>query len=200
MRNYRLFVIGFFSFVFVSGCAPSMGLRMPAPEVVLEDAKESSRQRVLSSNFGGIKVKVLPFMDGRSSDVFAVVDGRDVFTDGEIGVATQTGFERQVREAGARVALLHAPTIEGEVVEWRAKVVPNLPASEVVSKAKIRVSVRDVKTKEVYRAVYSGESNRKHPLLDEDDVRRSLGFAMASAINAAQSDDQLREAMRGAQR
>jgi Uncharacterized lipoprotein len=198
MKN-RNFLIGLLIVAVLSGCAPKLGLRMSAPEVALEETKGSVRRKVTPGEYSGIKVKIVPLLDGRSADVFAVIDGREVLTDGDIGTAAQTGFERQLRDAGARVALLQAPTIEGEVVEWRANVSPDFPASEVVSKAKLRILVRDKKAKEIYRAVYSGEANRKHPLLDEDDVRRSLGFAMASAIEAALADDQLLGVLRASQ-
>lgn len=102
----------------VSGCAPSMGLRMQAPDVVKEDG-DKARIAPAAPNS---KVKIGSFLDGRSSDTFAVIDGREVRTDGEVGVAVQTGLERQLRAAGVRVALLRAPTIEGEVIDWRARV------------------------------------------------------------------------------
>jgi hypothetical protein len=171
--------------VLVSGCAPSLGLRLEAPDVVKQ---EGDKVRVVTAAPGS-KVKMGSFLDGRSSDTFAVVDGREVRTDGSVGVAVQTGLERQLRAAGVRVALLKAPTIEGEVVEWKARVSPDFPASTVVANAKVKVTVRAPDSKVLYRATYTGEANKTHPLLGEKDVQETLGNAMATALEAATKDD-----------
>ena len=171
--------------VLISGCAPSLGLRLEAPDVVKE---EGDKSRVVSVAQGS-KAKMGAFLDGRSSDTFVVIDGREVRTDGEIGAAVQTGFERQLRAAGVRIALLKAPTIEGEVVDWRARVMPEFPASKVVANAKVKVTVRAPDSKVLYRATYSGEANKTHPLLGEKDVQETLGNAMATALEAATKDD-----------
>ena len=169
----------------LSACAPSLGLRLEAPDVVKQ---EGDKVRVVTAAPGS-KVKIGAFLDGRSSDTFAVIDGREVRTDGSIGTAVQTGLERQLRAAGVRVALLKAPTIEGEVVDWRAKVSPDFPASTVVANAKVKVTVRAPDSKVLYRATYSGEANKTHPLLGEKDVQETLGNAMATALEAATKDD-----------
>lgn len=169
----------------VSACAPSLGLRLEAPDVVKQ---EGDKARVVTASPGS-KAKIGAFLDGRSSDTFAVIDGREVRTDGSVGTAVQTGLERQLRAAGVRVALLKAPTIEGEVVDWRAKVSPDFPASTVVANAKVKVTVRAPDSKILYRATYSGEANKTHPLLGEKDVQETLGNAMATALEAATKDD-----------
>lgn len=158
---------------------------MQAPDVVKEDG-DKARIAPAAPNS---KVKIGSFLDGRSSDTFAVIDGREVRTDGEVGVAVQTGLERQLRAAGVRVALLRAPTIEGEVIDWRARVTPDFPASTVVANAKVKVTVRGLDSKVLYRATYSGEANKTHPLLGEGDVQETLGNAMATALEAATKDN-----------
>lgn len=169
----------------VSGCAPSLGLRLEAPDVVKEDGDKA---RVVAAAPNS-KVKIGSFLDGRSSDTFAVIDGREVRTDGEVGPAVQTGLERQLRAAGVRVALLRAPTIEGEVVDWRARVTPDFPASTVIANAKVKVTVRGPDSTVLYRATYTGEANKTHPILGESDVQETLGNAMATALEAATKDD-----------
>lgn len=168
----------------VSGCSPSLGLRLEAPDVVKEEGDKAGITPAAPNS----KVKIGSFLDGRSSDTFAVIDGREVRSDGEIGSAVQTGLERQLRAAGVRVAILRAPTIEGEVVDWRAKVTPDFPASTVVANAKVKVTVRAPDSKVLYRATYSGEANKTHPLLGEKDVQATLGTAMATALEAATKD------------
>ena len=66
---------------------------------------------------------------------------------------------------------------------------PEFPASKVVANAKVKVTVRSPDSKVLYRATYSGEANKTHPLLGEKDVQETLGNAMATALEAATKDD-----------
>lgn len=184
----KLFVTSLSLVSLLSACSPSLGLRLGAPDVTLE---EKDPPKVIAQTAAGAKVKVGSFLDARASDTLVVIDGREVRSEGEIGAAVQTGLERQLRDAGARIALLQAPTIEGEVIDWRAKVTPNFPASEVVAKAKIKITLRGPKSEVLYRATYAGDANKTHPFLGEKDVQATLGNAMASAIEAAVRDEAL---------
>jgi hypothetical protein len=159
---------------------------MEAPAVVNEDAEKNP---IEANAAAGSKARIGPFLDGRSSDTIAIIDGRQVRTEGSVGAAVQTGFERQLRAAGVRVALLQAPTIEGEVVDWKARVTPDFPASQVVANAKVKVTSKGLKSEVLYRATYSGEANKTHPALGESDIQATLGTAMATALEAAVKDD-----------
>lgn len=172
--------------LFVSACAPSLGLRMEAPDVVNED---EDKNPIVANAAPGSKARIGPFLDGRSSDTIATIDGRQVRSEGAVGAAVQTGLERQLRAAGVRVSLLQAPTIEGEVVDWKARVSPDFPASQVVANAKVKVTIKGPKSEVLYRATYSGEANKTHPALGESDIQATLGTAMATALEAAVKDD-----------
>jgi hypothetical protein len=184
--NTHKFLSTFALSCLLSACAPSLGLRMEAPAVVNEDAEKNPLE---ANAAAGSKARIGPFLDGRSSDTIAIIDGRQVRTEGSVGAAVQTGFERQLRAAGVRVALLQAPTIEGEVVDWKARVTPDFPASQVVANAKVKVTIKGPKSEVLYRATYSGEANKTHPALGESDIQATLGTAMATALEAAVKDD-----------
>ena len=184
--NTHKFLATFALSCLLSACAPSLGLRMEAPAVVNEDAEKNP---IEANAAAGSKARIGPFLDGRSSDTIAIIDGRQVRTEGSVGAAVQTGFERQLRAAGVRVALLQAPTIEGEVVDWKARVTPDFPASQVVANAKVKVTSKGLKSEVLYRATYSGEANKTHPALGESDIQATLGTAMATALEAAVKDD-----------
>lgn len=184
--NTNKFLSTFALSCLLSACAPSLGLRMEAPAVVNEDAEKNP---IEANAAAGSKARIGPFLDGRSSDTIAIIDGRQVRTEGSVGAAVQTGFERQLRAAGVRVALLQAPTIEGEVVDWKARVTPDFPASQVVANAKVKVTIKGLKSEVLYRATYSGEANKTHPALGESDIQATLGTAMATALEAAVKDD-----------
>jgi hypothetical protein len=169
----------------ISGCAPDLGLRIAPPEVPsLQEEKKAAETKPLA----GIRVKVAPFSDGRGSDALAVIDGRNVGAEGSVGSSVQAGFERQIREAGGRIAIVDASVIEGEVADWRANVKPSFPMSEVVANAKVMITVKGADSKVIYRGTYGGEARKQDPFLSERDVRDALGDAMARAISAAVSD------------
>jgi hypothetical protein len=184
--NTQKFLATFALSCLLSACAPSLGLRMEAPAVVNEDAEKNP---IEANAAAGSKARIGPFLDGRASDTIAIIDGRQVRTEGSVGAAVQTGFERSLRAAGVRVVLLQAPTIEGEVVEWKARVTPDFPASQVVANAKVKVTIKGLKSEVLYRATYSGEANKTHPALGESDIQATLGTAMATALEAAVKDD-----------
>jgi hypothetical protein len=159
---------------------------MEAPDVVDEYAEKAPD---VASAAPGSKARVGSFLDGRSSDTIAMIDGREVRTEGSVGTAVQTGLERQLRDAGVRVVLLQAPTIEGEVVDWTARVTPDFPTSKVVANAKVKVTIKGPQSEVLYRGIYTGEANKTHPALGESDVQATLGTAMATALGAAVKDD-----------
>jgi hypothetical protein len=170
-------------------------LRISPPDVpsLQEEKKVLTETKPLS----GVKVKVAPFLDGRGSDALAIIDGRSVPSDGAVGSSVQAGFERQIREAGGRIAVLQASTIEGEVAEWHAKVKPSFPLSEVVANAKVKLTVRGPKSEVLYRGTYGGEARKQDPFLGERDVQEALGDAMARAISAAVADEVMAQQLLG---
>ncbi len=185
MKKVSAFVISALACA-LNGCAPDLGLRLSPPDVpsLKEEKKVMSETKPLS----GIRVKVSPFLDGRGSDTLAVIDGRSVPAEGGVGSSVQAGFERQIREAGGRIAIVDASVIEGEVADWKANVKPSFPMSEVVANAKVMITVKSADSKVIYRGTYGGEARKSDPFLSERDVREVLGDAMARAISAAVAD------------
>jgi hypothetical protein len=138
-----------------------------------------------------VRVRVGNFLDSRPSTTFAVIDGREVASDGNLGTVVQEGFERYLHEAGAAIVLFNAPSIEGEITEWSVDVTPKFPASEAHAKARIKIELRGTGAKLLYRATYSGEASSVHPFLSESGVRDLLASAMGSAIEEAVHDQDL---------
>lgn len=169
------------------GCAPHFGVDMKVPPV-----PEAQHVEVGTADAAALRVKVGSFEDLRISSTIAVVDGREIPSVGSAGAVAQEAFERYYRGVGVRVTRRDAPILEGQVTEWRAKVLPDFPTSEASANAKIRLVLKDSEYHVLYRGVFSGEATVSHPLLDEDHVRELLGQAMAAAIEAAVTDEVLR--------
>lgn len=179
-----LFLLFFCIVPLIIGCAPELGRSLavptlPEPELVSNDSAGSEP----------VRVRIGHFIDARPAQTIVVIDGRKVDSEGALSRAVEEGFERYLRQAGARIAVLNAPTIEGQVVDWSARVEPGFPTSEANAVARLKVVVRDSRGHPIYHATFSGESTATHPMLGTDEIQRLLGQAMGSAIEAAVRDD-----------
>lgn len=173
-------------FLFIAGCAPGLGSRLVLPN--LPDADISA---IDSLSGGELKVRVGRFVDSRPSEVLAEVNGRGVMTDGKVGPVMEDAFSRYYTAAGAKVVAFGAPTVVGEVVEWRTIVVPKFPSSEVTALAKFNLELRGPDENVLYRANYSGEAAASHPIMTEASIQDILAEAMASAVREAVNDSAL---------
>jgi hypothetical protein len=148
---------------------------------------------------GPIKVRIGTFTDNRKSNTLAVIDGRQVPSEGNLGVVVQEGLENYLRKAGIRIAVLQAPQIEGEIVEWKASVVPSFPTSSASATARIKVVVRGADASVKYRASFGGEATMSHPVLRATHVRELLAQAMGSALEEVVTDPGVVDHLSGAQ-
>lgn len=186
--NQPLRIIFLCSLVALNACAPEIGVRLPVPNV---SEPESTVDGAIGSR--PIKVKVGTFTDSRPSSTLVVIDGRNVESEGSLGAAVHDGFSEYLRQAGARIAILNAPTIDGEVTEWRARVAPGFPSSEASASARLKVTVRDSRSHPIYHATFSGEATASHPMMDAEKVQKLLAQAMGSALEAAVRDEEFVE-------
>lgn len=171
--------------LFCSACAPEIGLTVPVPSLPEPRLAEATASPVRSE----VKVRISPFKDSRPNQTFVVVDGREVGTKGSTVSAVEEGFARYLRDVGARVAVLNAPSIDGEILDWAAQVQPAFPATEVKASARLKVTVRDSRSHPLYNATFTGEASTAHPVVDSETVEKVLAQAMGSAIEAAVRDD-----------
>jgi len=167
------------------GCAPSIGLNFPVttlPEPELSATRTERGEPV--------RVRVGRFVDARATQTIVVIDGRKVDSQGAVAPIVEEGFERYLRHVGARLAVLQAPIIEGQIVDWSARVEPGFPTSEARAVARLKVTVSDSNGQGIYHATFSGEANQSHPILGIEEIQQVLGQAMGSAIEAAVVDQE----------
>ena len=181
-KRMCLLVLGFCCLL--TGCAPEIGLTLAAPEI-----SEPENLVEAASSAEPVRVRIGSFVDARPTQTIAIIDGRKVDSEGELGRVVGEGFERYLRSVGARIAVLNAPTIEGQVVDWSARVEPGFPTSEAQAVARLKVTVRDTRAHPIYYATFSGESSVTHPMLGAEEVQQLLAQAMGSAIEAAVRDE-----------
>jgi hypothetical protein len=171
--------------ILVSGCTTEVGRSLavaplPEPQIAAVDRSGSDQ----------VRVKMGRFEDARKAQTIVVIDGRKVDSQGAVNKTVEEGFERYLRQAGARISVLNAPTIEGQVVDWSAEVRPGFPTSDASAVARLRVTVLDSRGHPIYYATFTGESTARHPMLGAEEVQRLLGEAMGSAIEAAVRDNE----------
>jgi hypothetical protein len=183
--KYSLFSILLVGVMCVVGCSPELGLQMTVPNLPEPQAAVDA-----SAATDPVKVKVGKFVDARASQTIATIDGRSVPSEGALGDVVQEGFTRYLRQAGVHIAILNSPMIDGEIVDWQARVKPSFPTSDAKATAKLRVIVRDSKSHPLYRATFSGEATASHPMLDEESIQKLLAQAMGSAIETAVKSDE----------
>ncbi len=182
VRRVRM-VIGTLALCLVSACAPDLGVRLSVPSVPDPEKVEAQERRD-----GPVKVRVGTFTDNRKSNTIAVIDGRQVPSEGTLGGLVQEGLENYLRKSGVRIAVLQAPQIEGEIVEWKANVLPSFPTSSASATARIKVVVRGADSSVKYRANFAGEASMSHPALRASHVKELLAQAMGSALEEVVTD------------
>jgi hypothetical protein len=174
----------------LSGCSPQLGIRLPVPEVAGPERSEAVQGRGEP-----VRVRVGAFIDARPSDTMVRIDGRELAAEGSVTGAVQEGLERQLKSTGAQVVLFNAPAVEGEIVAWTMKITPKFPATEATAVAKLKLEVRGVGGRVLYRASYSGEATTAHPFPSESSMKELLGQAMGSAIEEVINDVQFVSAL-----
>lgn len=183
MRSVR-FIVTCFSIAILAACAPEIGVSLTAPmlpePLLVSDSSDSER---------AVRVRVGRFIDARPSKTLVIIDGRNVDSEGALTRSVEDGFERYLRRAGAQIAVLNAPLVEGQVVDWSARVEPGFPMSNARAVARLKVVVRDSRAHPIYHATFSGESTASHPMMGPEQVQELLAQAMGSAIEAAVRDE-----------
>ncbi len=183
MNGVKRILLASFFVSLLSACAPDLGVRLAVPSVP-DPEKVEAREGATTP----IKVRVGTFVDKRPSDTIAVIDGRKVPSEGSLGGVVQEGLTNYLRKAGIRIAVLQAPQLEGEILEWKANVSPSFPTSSASATARIKVILRGADSSVKYRASFAGESSMGHPALRASHVKELLAQAMGSALEEVVTD------------
>ena len=171
--------------ILLLACAPGLGNRIQVPAL-----PEPASDGITKITGMPLKVTIGRFMDTRTNDALAQINGREVKADGDVGQVVATGFEEYLRQAGADIKVIGAPSVAGEVTDWKVHVLPGFPYSEITATARIKVEVSSQDGHVVYKAVYAGESSLKHPAAGEDTVKKILADAMGHAVLEAVNDSE----------
>ena len=183
----------FLSLAFVlplAACAPNLSRSIVVTTIPLVQIEN----KVPLSNTA--RARVGSFTDARTDLTAAEIDGRKIPADGDIGSAVVLGFEQALRDSGMQLVLFDAPTVSGQVKEWKVVVKPKFPTSEITATAELEVSVKDMSGNNVYGATYTGEMAASDMYANETKVKKILGLAMSQAIQQAVEDSLLVERLR----
>ena len=170
--------------VFVGACAPGLGTSLKV------DYSEDPEITALKQNVEGNppSIHVLKFVDARSIEAIAQIDGRLIKPSTDLGLVVQRAFESSLKKNGVRLALFNAPSIRGDIKEWDVSVTPAFPSTKIEAKAGVMIELFDGQQNKIHRALYSGVFNQEHPFIGESDVQSALAKSLGIAIREALSD------------
>ena len=173
-------------------CAPNLGKSIIVTSIPLVTIEH----KVPLSNTA--RARVGEFTDARTDLTAAEIDGRKLPADGDVGSAVVLGFEQALRDSGVQLVLFDAPSVSGQIKEWKVNVNPKFPASDITATAELEVSVKDISGNNLYAATYTGEMAASDMFANETKVKKILGLAMSQAIQQAVEDSVLVERLRQA--
>lgn len=164
------------------GCSPGLGTSLPIGAVPVPASRVAGAD--------GAPVRLHTFIDGRTAHIVTVGD-RSVRAEGDVPGKVQVALGDFLKANGFRLSAGEAASVRGTVLEWSAVVTPGFPTSEVAAEASVELEAFGPDSTERYVRRYSGSAVTKHPFLNEDKVRETMGDAMGYALQAAMEDTKL---------
>ncbi|RIL09397.1 MAG: hypothetical protein DCC75_06595 [Proteobacteria bacterium] len=174
----------------LGGCEPGLGKSISVSKI------EGTEKCPSAANLEGRIFRVGQFQDRRGSSPIGEIDNRMLEPASDPAQSVKGAVEQQLKACGASLSLFTGPYVSGEVLDWKVRVYPKFPASDVEAFAKLRLQVLDGVGKQIYSAAYSGSVSESHPALSGDQVESNLGAAMALAISEAFRNDGFLESLR----
>lgn len=163
----------------LGGCSPGLGTSLSIGAIPIPASGKASPQ--------DSPVRLHTFFDGRGARTVTVGD-RAVRAEGDVPGRVQLALGDFLKVNGFRLSAGEAASVRGTVLEWNAIVTPGFPTSEVAANASVKLEAFGPDSTERYVRRYAGSAVTRHPFLNEDRVRQTMGDAMGYALQAAMED------------
>ena len=187
-------ILSFFSFslpalVVISsgfaGCGPTLRDKLAVPDITVPKSSSKLPEEVRTLIF------VDQFTDSRISHALVEEEGKESGeSEGDVGLVVQSAVAAAFREKGFTVTDDAPVALSGKVKSWKARVQGGLGA-KAEGEAVLALELFDPANRRVFSGEYSGSAMIKAGSMNEDDVRKCLGLAMAQAIAQVVSDQKL---------
>jgi hypothetical protein len=171
----------------LAGCSPGLGTTLSIGAVPTPVVGRSSR--------GDSPVRIQSFIDARPPHSVSVGD-RQLRAEGDVPGKVQVALGEFLKANGFRLSAGDAAAIRGTVLDWGVKVTPGFPSSVVEGNATVELEAFGSDSTERYVRRYSGQAVARHPFLNEERIRETMGEAMRYALQTAMEDARLLENLR----
>ncbi len=173
------------------GCSRHVGNSIEVPEIPASPATSAeARARLTSSialsGFKDVREEVLP------------IEGVDTTTytqpQGAISQTLEAAVSEAMKEKGMVISGDAPISLWGEVRKWRADV-ETTTTTNIKSEAALYVELLNSSGQRLYAGTYHGSRASQFPIATADDIKSSLGIAMAQAIGQFLEDEEFLQAL-----
>jgi hypothetical protein len=165
-----------------SACVVSVGPTIEAPAIPAPTK---------STDVFPVLVQVKNFRDVR---LVSEEEKGPISPEGDISELVKDAFINYLEKRGASVEFSAPVTIEGEIRSWEAQA-RGTSTGMLNSSASLYIEVKDSSGNKLYSGVFQGSRSSQFPLVSKADIKDSLGFAMAQAIDQSLNDASFRKAL-----
>ncbi|MCB0344726.1 MAG: hypothetical protein KDD66_06400 [Bdellovibrionales bacterium] len=171
-----------------ASCAKQTGGKVVAPDIPIVQHKMAFPNPVV------VNAAIVPFQDMRA-EADASSGSSVTVPVGDVGNVVARAAEQAFAKRGMKLEGSSSQAeIRGQITEWNATVEGGaLPV--LGSTAALRIEVLNPKGDTVYTGTYQGTRSSEFPVISESDIRRSLGIAMAEAVEKMADDSRLTQAL-----
>lgn len=178
-------------FTLSTACSRHVGNSIEVPEIPASPATDSaSRARLTSSvalsGFKDVREEVLP-IEGVDTTTFTQPQGA-------ISQHLETAVSNAMKEKGMVISGDAPISLWGEVRKWRADV-DTTTTTKIKSEAALYVELLNSSGQRLYAGTYHGSRASQFPIATAEDIKSSLGIAMAQAIGQFLEDEEFLQAL-----
>ncbi|MFM1847508.1 MAG: hypothetical protein RL417_982 [Pseudomonadota bacterium] len=187
MRRLVVVAVVLWGIAGLTGCSPGLGNSLPIGAVPTPAVKGSSP--------GDSPVRIQSFIDARPARTVAVGE-RLIRAEGDVPGKVQVALSDFLKANGFRLSAGDSASIRGAVLDWGVVVTPGFPSSVVEGNATVELEAYGIDSTERYVRRYTGNAVTRHPFLNEEKIRQTMGEAMGYALQAAMEDSRLLDHLR----
>lgn len=171
--------------LFLLACGPSIPRSIQTPDLprMVERAKAGGGGEEVSLSLEEVR-------DNRPSEDVAEFHGRGTKLEGDAAEFVYRALKKAFVDSGYRLTHSAPVRVHGQLREWIAEVSGGTTA-RIHAKATVAIEVEDPAGRRIYSSVFRGYSELQKTGVNGEDLRRTLGSAMAQCLTELINDEQL---------
>ncbi len=174
-----------------TACSRHVGSSIEVPNIPAPAASSAESRARLSAN-----ISLSGFKDVREAII--PIEGLDQTSytqpQGAISQQLEAAMSEAMSKKGLHVTSNAPVSLWGEIRKWRADV-ETTTTSKIKSEAALYVELLDASGQRLYAGTYHGSRASQFPVVSAEDIKDSLGIAMAQAIGQVLEDEEFLQAL-----